>query len=60
MLFRSRWIHLTNGSDDLPGVADGVDGVFDADDVLVDYQISLDNLESNVDLDSVMIRCIAN
>lgn len=25
-----------------------------------DYQISLDNLESNVDLDSVMIRCIAN
>ena len=30
-----RWIHLTNGSDDLPGVADGVDGVFDADDVLV-------------------------
>ena len=24
-----RWIHLTNGSDDLPGVTDGVDGVFD-------------------------------
>lgn len=30
-----RWIHLTNGSDDLPGVADGVDGVLDADDVLI-------------------------